>query len=176
MRFLSFVFAAFVVSSYASASEACRAGDLLLYAGQQEVVGKDETEKAPVYGASVNFGNQCLPVWGVHLSFGAKLAAEYSADGKLDGSDLKTMTVAAGPSWCFLFSTGTGLCTSYLVRDTRFELDEGKTNYGSQAAEYGITQAVGSFVGKAAYSSSDYRTGAETVTLRSYTLGLGYSL
>lgn len=175
MRFLSLVFASLFANFYASATEACRAGDLSLYAGQQEVVG-EETEKAPLYGASMGFGNQCFPVWGVQLSFGAKLALEHSADAKLDGTDLKTTTVGAGPNWCFQFATGTGVCAAYLVKDTRFDSDEDKINLGSQAFEYGVSQAVGSFVGKVAYSSSDYRTGAETWTLRSFTVGLGYSL
>lgn len=178
MRFLFIpISSIFVVSSaFAEVSASpCHAGDLSLYAGKQEVQA-DKTETAPIYGASMNFGNQCPPpMWGVQLNFSAKLAAEHS-QGKLDGQDLTVMTVGAGPSWCFEFSTGTSLCAAYLVRDSQFKTDEAKVNYGSLGVEYGITQAVGSFVGKAAYSSSAYRTGAETVTLRSYTLGLGYAL
>jgi len=168
MRFLIVLVSSLFVS--AASAETCKAGDFSVYAGRQEVQ-TDKIETAPLYGASMNFGNQCFPVWGVHLSFGAKLAVEHSV-----GEDLTTTTVGAGPSWCFQFATGTGLCAAYLVRDSQFKTDEAKANYGSQGAEYGVTQTFGSVVGKAAYSMADYKTGEDNVKLKSYTLGLGYAL
>jgi hypothetical protein len=151
--------AAMFFSSYAFADACPKEGAAAIVGGYAQT----SSGKEPVAGVSLTYGNYCLGLGGLRLSFGAELDYEKLLKKKQE-------SVAAGPAWCLLLPTGTDACLAYLVRSTTLRDDAGKYNVGDVGPSYAVRQNVGAFqVSASAHYSPDDK---EHPT---FLLGLGYT-